>query len=301
MAVRPALLAAAVLAAFGTLSGFAHGRGQAETRVTVFGDSAATAMAYDPEAKRILSRAIDLRLEVAACRRVGDTSCPYDGVRPPNVIERAAELGGELGRVVVVIVGYNDYESTYADNIEKALATFRKAGVERVLWATLRAERQSYVSMNETIQAAARRFPQLSVLDWNDVSRSHADWLQPDGIHLTPEGARGMASMVNGALVELGVAPKAPAPKLRTPLRIASRALPVGRRGKPYAGVLRAIGGAAPYRWTRLGGSLAPGLRLTPTGRLEGAPKRVGTFMLNARVVDRTGATRARVFRVRIL
>lgn len=110
-----------------------------------------------------------------------------------------------------------------------------------------------------------------------------------------------MASMVNDALVALGVAPKAPTPKLCAPLRIASRALPVGRRGKPYAGVLRATGGAAPYRWTRLGGSLAPGLRLAPTGRLEGAPRRVGTFTLNARVVDRTGATRARVFRVRIL
>ena len=292
---------AAVVVAGAAVTGLAHGRTQAETRVTVFGDSAATAMAYDPEAKRILGRAIDLRLEVAACRRVGEASCPYDGVRPPNVIERATELGRELGPVVVVIVGYNDYESTYADNLEKALATFRKAGVERVLWATLRAERQSYASMNEAIQVAAKRFPQLTVLDWNAVSRSHADWLQPDGIHLTPEGARGMASMVNDALVDLGVAPKAPTPTLRPPLRIASHALPVGRRGKPYTGVLRATGGAAPYRWTRLGGSLVPGLRLTPTGRLQGAPKRIGTFTLNARVVDRTGTTRARVFRVRIL
>ena len=301
MAIRRAAFVAAIVVAGAALTGLAHGRGQAQTRVTVFGDSAATAMAYDPEAKRILGRAVDLRLEVAACRRVGDTSCPYDGVRPPNVIERAAELGGELGQVVVVIVGYNDYENTYADNIEKALATFRRAGVAHVLWATLRAERQSYVSMNEAIQVAAKRFPQLTVLDWNAVSRSHADWLQPDGIHLTPEGARGMASMVNEGLVELGVAPKAQAPKLRAPLRIAPQALPVGRRGKPYAGVLRATGGAAPYRWTRLGGSLAPGLRLTPTGRLEGAPRRVGTFALSARVVDRSGAARARVFRVRIV
>jgi hypothetical protein len=295
------VFAAAAVVVAGAVSGLAHGHGQAEARVTVFGDSAATAMAYDPEAKRILGRAIDLRLEVAACRRVGEASCPYDGVRPPNVIERATELGRELGSVVVVIVGYNDYENTYADNMEKALATFQKAGVERVLWVTLRAERQSYVSMNEAIQGAARRFPQLSVLDWNAVSRSHADWLQPDGIHLTPEGARGMASMVNDALVELGVAPKAPAPKLRAPLKIASQALPVGRRGKPYSGALRATGGAAPYRWTRLGGSLAPGLRLRPTGRLEGAPRRVGTFTLNARVVDRSGTARARVFRLRVL
>jgi hypothetical protein len=126
VAIRRAVFAAAAVVVAGAVSGLAHGHGQAEARVTVFGDSAATAMAYDPEAKRILGRAIDLRLEVAACRRVGEASCPYDGVRPPNVIERATELGRELGSVVVVIVGYNDYENTYADNMEKALATFQK-------------------------------------------------------------------------------------------------------------------------------------------------------------------------------
>lgn len=59
----------------------------------MFGDSAATAIAYDPVAKKILGRGVDLRLEVAACRRLGDLSCPYDGERPPNVIDRATTLG----------------------------------------------------------------------------------------------------------------------------------------------------------------------------------------------------------------
>ena len=99
--------------------------------MTVFGDSVATAMAYDPDAKRTLGRGIDLALEVAACRRVGDTSCPYDGVRPPNVIDRATELGRDLGPVVVVIAGYNDYEATTPENIERGLAVFRKASVEQ--------------------------------------------------------------------------------------------------------------------------------------------------------------------------
>ena len=110
-----------------------QGRGVA-TRVTVFGDSAATAMAYDPEAKRILGRGIDLRLEVAACRRLALLSCPYEGARPQNVVERAQELGRELGSVVVVAVGYNDYENVYGDNIETALRIFRRAGVEHVVW-----------------------------------------------------------------------------------------------------------------------------------------------------------------------
>jgi hypothetical protein len=290
----------ALVAALGLVAG-AQGNGAAPpVRVTVFGDSAATAMAYDPDAKRILGRGIDLRLEVAACRRLGDTSCPYDGVRPPNVIDRATALGPEMGSVVVVIVGYNDFEANYADNIEQALAAFRKGGVEHVVWLTLRAERQSYLSMNGMIAAAAQKHAEMTVVDWNAQARNNPAWLQPDGIHLTPSGAEGMAALVNGALVQLGVAPKPVAPQARKLLAIASRALPLGHLGKAYAARLKAVGGTAPYRWVRTGGSLAPGLRLTTTGRLTGVPKRTGSYRLRAKVVDRAGAVRVRLLLLRI-
>ena len=208
MAVRQAVLAATVAVSSLMLAGGALGRSDADVRVTVFGDSAATAMAYDADAKRTLSRGIDLRLEVAACRRLGDLSCPYDGERPPNVIDRAKELGAQLGPVVVVIVGYNDYEANYAQNIDDAMAVFRKAGVQHVLWATLRAGRESYVDMNGMIVAAAKKYPEISVLDWDGIARQNPSWLQPDGIHLTPSGAEGMAGMIEDALVGLGVVPK---------------------------------------------------------------------------------------------
>ena len=85
------LVLAAAFALSGVLTAAAlaadPGRSDA-TRVTVFGDSSATAMAYDPNAREILGTCVDLKLEVAACSRLGDLSCPYDGVRPPNVIER---------------------------------------------------------------------------------------------------------------------------------------------------------------------------------------------------------------------
>jgi Putative Ig domain len=297
--VRSAACAALVLLAALLAGTAAHGRETGFTRVTVFGDSAATAIAYDPDAKRILGRGVDLQLEVAACRRVGDLSCPYDGIRPPNVIERATELGRQLGPVVVVIVGYNDYESRYAENIEAALDAFRKAGVERVLWATLHAGRQSYVSMNDAIVAAAKRFPQLTVVDWDGLANTHRDWLQPDGIHLTPEGARGMASMVNDTLVGLGIAPK-PAVTASPRLAVASRALPVGRAGRAYAARLRAVGGTPPYRWAKTGGTLPAALRLAADGRLVGLPKRSGSFTLRLRVADRSDASTARTFRLLI-
>ena len=302
MRVRRGLVSLVVLLA-GTLlaASAASARSDVTVRVTVFGDSAATAMAYDPDARKVLGRGIDLKLEVAACRRVADLSCPYDGERPANVVERATDLGSALGPVVVVIVGYNDYEANYGENIDEAMTAFRKAGVERVLWATLRAERQSYLSMNDAILAAAKRYPQMTVMDWNGLARDHLDWLQGDGIHLTPEGARGMAAMVNDTLVQLGVATKPPPPKLQAALRIASKALPLGHRGRAYAGVLRATGGAGPYRWARVGGALAPGLHLGANGRFAGIPTRIGTFTLRTRVVDRAGTVRTKTFRLRVV
>ena len=300
MSVRAVALAAVVLAALGLVAGAQGGFAAPPVRVTVFGDSAATAMAYDPDAKRTLGRGIDLRLEVAACRRLGDTSCPYDGVRPPNVIDRATALGSEMGSVVVVNVGYNDFEANYADNIEQALAVFRKAGVEHVVWLTLRAERQSYLSMNGMITAAAQKHPEMTVVDWNAQARNNPAWLQPDGIHLTPLGAEGMAALVNDALVQLGVAPKPLAPPARKLLAITSRSLPLGHLGRVYAARLQAVGGTAPYRWLRSGGSIAPGVRLTTSGRLTGVPKRTGSYRLRAKVVDRAGAVRVRQVLLRI-
>jgi hypothetical protein len=107
-----------------------------------------------------------------------------------------------------------------------------------------------------------------------------------------------MASIVNEALVTLGVAPKAVAEVAR-PLAVTSRSLPVGHLGRSYAVRLHAVGGTPPYRWSRTGGTLA-GLRLVGDGRLRGVPRRSGSFALRLRVVDRAGKWSARTFRLRI-
>ena len=65
MSVRAVATAVVTIAAaLGLVAGAQGGSAAPPVRVTVFGDSAATAMAYDPDAKRTLGRGIDLRLEV---------------------------------------------------------------------------------------------------------------------------------------------------------------------------------------------------------------------------------------------
>ena len=253
-------------------------------RVTVIGDSVLGALAFDERAQAILREGIDLRLELAPCRRVDQTSCPYNGVRPPNLIELVATAGRSLGPTVVVAVGYNDGESEYAQNIENALDALREAGVERVLWATLRAERQSYLNMNEMIRAAATRHPELTLVDWNLYSRSHPDWFQPDDLHLGIDGARALATLLHNALIDLEI-PLAPSPKSKG-LTVKALKLAGGKAGEPYLARLLARGGLPPYRWAPASGVVPNGLRLSAAGRLTGTPGKPGRFSFVVRVTD---------------
>lgn len=297
--VRRTLATLVALSSAGTLVAIAApaspGAAPPLPRVTLIGDSVADAIEYVPDARSILGRGVDLRLEVAPCRRLDQTSCPYRGVIPQNVVQLVAERGPALGDTVIVAVGYNDYEQQYAANIENALRGLARAGVERVLWVTLRAERQSYLSMNEMIRQTAARHPQVTVVDWNLYSRSHPEWFQPDGLHLDSAGATALATLLRRALVALAI-PRLPAP--RRTLAVAATTIRPAASGRAYEARLAARGGIAPYRWTRASGSLPRGVRLTPTGRLVGKPSVRGRFPLVVRVTD---AARARATRRLVL
>jgi hypothetical protein len=67
----------------------------------------------------------------------------------------------------------------------------------------------------------------------------------------------------------------------------------VGRR---YDVRLRAGGGKAPYRFSRVAGRLPRGLRLAASGRLTGEPRAAGTFRFTVRAADANGAARTRAF-----
>lgn len=267
-------------------------------RVTVIGDSVAVAMGSDNQAVATMKQGVDLQLQLAACRRVDQDSCPYLGVRPPNVVSLVKSLGTQLGPTVVVAVGYNDFEDQYAGNIETALAALKQAGVKRALWLTLHAAYHSYLNMNDDIFAAAARHPEMTVVDWNVYALGHPTWFQSDNLHLTGAGAEAMASLIHQALVQLGIPVPQKAPPTAPPkLHVASFSLPEAVRRRPYSTLLRALGGTPPYRWSARS-ALPAGLKLSQAGRLAGVPRgRIGVFRLAVRVADSAQrSTAGRVF-----
>jgi hypothetical protein len=70
-------------------------------------------------------------------------------------------------------------------------------------------------------------------------------------------------------------------------LRIVSATLPSARLSQLYVATLTAIGGTAPYRWTRFG-ALPPGIQLNrKAGVLSGTPTKTGTFTFTMQVRDK--------------
>lgn len=288
--MRGGLALAVVALALGAST--AHGASRDLQHVTVIGDSVADAIPADASAVAVLRQGIDLDLEVAACRRVDQESCPSGGVRPPNVVQLAKTMGSKLGPNVVVAAGYNDFEDQYAQNIENALDAFKAAGVKHVWWLTLRAAHHGYITMNDDIEAAAKNHPELRVIDWNLYSRSHPDWFQADGLHLLGPGSEAMATLIHKTLLDDGVALK--------PVQVTTAALPAARRGKAYAVKLQGSAGLAPYRWSLL--ARAPkGLHLEADGRIIGKPlAKPGVYVLNVRVKDAAGSIDDRRLPLRI-
>jgi len=259
-------------------------------RVTFIGDSVATGILYNPAARRILSAGVDVDYQLAVCRRLVGDSCPYNGARPLTLVDLVPTL--ELAPTVIVAVGYNDYADTFLQSVESALAALEKGGAQHVLWLTLRAERQSYLDMNDDVRAAAGHHEQLQIVDWNLYSRSHPDWFQDDGLHLGYDGATAMATLIHKALQDAGSVQE---PAVTT-LAITTRTLPPGRVGKPYRAQLHWSGGAKPVTWSRGAGALPPGVRLLPGGLLTGTPRATGRFATTVNAGDARGGSRSRRF-----
>jgi hypothetical protein len=251
-------------------------------RVTIIGDSVMTGVLWHPDASAVMEEGLDVDWEVGVCRRLEGVSCPYEGKQVATVVELVPELGSNLAQTVVVEMGYNDFEQTFARSVNDTIRDLLDAGVKHILWVNLRAVRHPYVTMNNTLLAADTQYPELTLVDWNTYSRSHPEWFQNDGEHLLDAGGVAMANLVHAAVM-----------KALTPLAVATPRLPVGHVGRKYAAKLVASGGTPPYRWRLTSGRLPKGLRLTPDGRIAGVPKRRAHVAVTVSAADVLGGAAA--------
>jgi hypothetical protein len=177
-----ALLAAAV-----ALSG-----GSPLPRVTLLADSVGGALYWEAGSRAELGRRIDLRVEQQTCRRLVVPGCSAYGIDgPESALAAVQRLGPELGRIVVVNVGYNDPSDGYAHGLDQVMSALVAAGVEHVIWVTFVEHEGVWAQSNEQIRAAPARWPELTVADWAPVAAGQ-DWFVDDA-HLNWLGAHAYA------------------------------------------------------------------------------------------------------------
>jgi hypothetical protein len=193
----PAIVAVLALAALVPSSGAAD----PPPRVSIVSDSILTAVTWGNDAAQAaLSQGLDVSIDAGVCRRLNGQSCEFNGGHVPTTLQVLAGIG-DLGSVVVIVDGYNDIPTSFAGDVELTLDTLRDRGVQHVLWVNLHEIKQEYVEKNAVLAAAARRHPELRVLDWNAFSSAHPDWYQTDSIHLVPAGGLAIATWLHQAIV----------------------------------------------------------------------------------------------------
>jgi hypothetical protein len=279
-----------VAAILGLLATSATAAEERPPQVTVIGDSVLTAVLWNEQPLAILEQGTQMKLDIGVCRRLTGVSCPFAGGNVPTLIDVVHSLGPQLGKIVLVEVGYNDDHDTFAQNVEESIAALKQAGVQKILWANLRGFAQQWIDMNAVLDDAARRHPELTIIDWNGYSDNEWSWFQGDGIHLVHDGAMAMATLFNSSLREA----------LAPPLVVQTTSLPTARVGHRYAARLIAHGGVAPYRWRVVRGSLPKGISLRPNGQIDGLPRRSGRVSIVVQAADSLGraATRAQFLKI---
>jgi hypothetical protein len=191
-------------------------------------------MAYGPaigsstDARDIVAASYSLTFDAASCRRVLAPSCRGHGVIPPTVVQTMQNNAGHLGKVVVVMDGYDD--SDISAGVDAVLAEAARQGVERVLWLDFPTNvpyhqplstadvGPIYANHDAVLAAKAAANPMLAIAPWADYSAGHPDWFQPDGIHMNfPSGADNLARFIVAQLGALGP-PRCAAPPAGDPV-----------------------------------------------------------------------------------
>jgi len=106
---------------------------------------------------------------------------------------------GALGRVVIIHLGTNGPVSN-AD-VDNVMAELN--GVPNVLLVTVRVDRSWQDEVNQTLRAAATRYPNVQIVDWYSYSAGHGDWFQADGTHFRTSsgpGANAYADLLVGSI-----------------------------------------------------------------------------------------------------
>ncbi|MEO7370712.1 MAG: hypothetical protein ABIZ69_07615, partial [Ilumatobacteraceae bacterium] len=185
----------------------------ATVEALLIGDSVLNGLAqpYSAAGRTALAVRHSFILDSAGCRRLITTSCRIPpGSAPSNAITVLRGRAGQFDRALVVAAGYDDPPSGefgVGAAVDVMLAEARRQGIDHVIWLTYReaggtGNAARFRQSNAVLRGRHDR--ELVVADWASVSAGMpASWFSADGIHLGPQAAAAMGSLIGDALDRL--------------------------------------------------------------------------------------------------
>jgi len=178
---------------------------QPRPRVLIVGDS--TLMAVDRYGALEKFEGIDYVFSAESCRTLGVPSCGDPPV-PPNTVEAITAATGPFD-LVVIMAGYDEWWTSFPSSFDRVVDAARVQGAEHVIWLSYRegvgyvapdgaSANEAFVRNNQTLRSKVTlpQFSDVVIADWFTYSAESTDWLTRDGIHLTPNGAREVATYI---------------------------------------------------------------------------------------------------------
>lgn len=108
---------------------------------------------------------------------------------------------GALANTVVINLGTN---SPMTDNqIDRVI---HMVGPKRhIFWVNTHVPTRNWeTSVNTTIAKAAKRYPNVELVDWHDLSKNHKEWFYNDNVHPNPTGNRNYTHLLVQRLTDSG-------------------------------------------------------------------------------------------------
>lgn len=211
-------------------------------RMLLIGDSVGESIA--PEFQRIVAPAYpNVNYQAVSQRCLIGPACVQPEVGLPDAQAVINSLTADQSPAVAIVqLGYNDNPTTFAAGVDQVVTSLNSRGVQRIVFVNLSTRRATidYGLSNAALAAAASRFPNVSVLDWNTASSGpDRDRWFIDGVHLTATGRtefalflrRQLDDLRRAGVITLGAGAVIP---MAVPLS-------QGERGAPIADVQKAL------------------------------------------------------------
>ncbi|MEP7112469.1 MAG: SGNH/GDSL hydrolase family protein [Ilumatobacteraceae bacterium] len=175
-------------------------------RVLLIGDS--TLLAVDRYNAYRALLGFDYVYDAESCRTLGIPSCGRKPL-PPNAVEAIGAADGSFD-YVVVMAGYDEWWTSFPDSFDEVVDAARAKGAHRVIWLTYREgvpyklltgepADEAFIKNNQTLRekVTSGAFPDVLLANWYPHVPADNGWLSDDGIHLTADGAFGVADYIS--------------------------------------------------------------------------------------------------------